>query len=79
MSHFYGTMQGSRGQATRCGTKNSGFEVVAASWEGAIRTVLYVDDQGRDCFRVEQTTWTGAGIYELIAEGVIGEPCASKT
>ena len=73
MSHFYGTMQGSRGQATRCGTKNSGMEVVAAAWGGAIRTMLYVDEQGRDCYRVEQVQWQGAGEYRLIAEGVVGQ------
>lgn len=72
MSHFYGTLQGSRGQATRCGTKNSGMEVVAASWAGGIRTVLYVDDQGRDCYRVEQVAWCGEGNYKLLAEGVVG-------
>lgn len=74
MSHFYGTMKGSRGEATRCGTKNSGMRVTAASWAGAITTELYIDDQGRDCFRVLQRPWHGRGVSEVIAEGVIGEP-----
>lgn len=74
MSHFYGTMQGSRGEATRCGTKTSGLTVTAASWKGAIKTVLFVDDKGRDCFRVEQMPWhNGDGIVETVATGVIGE------
>lgn len=73
MSHFYGTIQGSRGAATRCGTKSSGIEVVAAAWGGAVRTVMFVDEEGRDCYRVEQIRWQGAGTYKLIAEGVVGE------
>ena len=45
MSHFYGTLQGNRGEATRCGTKNSGLVTYAASWSGAIRTHLWYDHQ----------------------------------
>jgi hypothetical protein len=72
MSHFYGTMEGSRGKATRCGTKNSGMTVTAASWRGAVRTTLFVDSKGRDCFRVEEITWKGAGRYRILTEGFIG-------
>lgn len=32
MSHFYGETQGNRGEATRCGHKNSGIRSRAASW-----------------------------------------------
>jgi hypothetical protein len=73
MSHFYGTLQGSRGEATRCGTKNSGMEAIAASWKGAIVTDLFIDSQGRDCYVVRQIPWHGVGINEEIARGVIGE------
>lgn len=73
MSHFYGTMQGSRGQATRCGTKVSGIEVVAAGWGGAIRTTLFVNSEGQDCYLVEQIAWKGAGEYKKLAEGIVGE------
>lgn len=73
MSHFYGTMKGSRGEATRCGTKNSGMSVTAASWNGAIRTLLFVDDDGDDAYRVVQVEWQGRGVYRTIAEGKIGQ------
>ncbi len=73
MSHFYGTMKGSRGESTRCGTKSSGLTTIAASGNGAVEVTLYVDAQGRDCFRVQQRTWKGAGIAEVIAEGVVGK------
>lgn len=75
MSHFYGVVQGQRGDATRCGSKGSGLRAVAASWAGAIKVSLHVDDQGRDCFQVRQVQWqNGAGINEIIAEGVLGQP-----
>ena len=74
MAHFYGTIKGARGEATRCGTKNSRLTTVAASWKGAIRVTLYVDDSGRDCYRVEQVEWKGSGLYRPLAEGVVGSP-----
>lgn len=56
MSHFYGTLQGSRGKATRCGTKNSGMDVTAASWEGAVQVEMY-EQQGMDCVRISVIPW----------------------
>lgn len=74
MSHFYGTLQGNRGKATRQGTKKSGISATAASWKGCINVTLYIDEQGRDCYRISQEPWYGAGIYETIAQGIIGKP-----
>lgn len=73
MSHFYGTMKGTRGMATRCGTKASGMTTVAASWNGAIRTEVFHDAAtGQDRFRILETRWHGAGTDRVIAEGIIG-------
>lgn len=72
MAHFYGTLNGSRGEASRCGDKGSGFVAVAASWAGAIRTELFIDAQGRDSFRVLEVEWEGKGQRRLLAEGVLG-------
>jgi hypothetical protein len=72
MSHFYGTVQGGRGEATRTGHKTTGLTTTAASWSGAIRVRLY-HDNGVDCYIVEQESWRGRGVYEPIAEGVLGE------
>ena len=36
MAHFYGNLKGSRGEATRCGTRNSGIRVSARSWRGSV-------------------------------------------
>ena len=74
MSHFYGTLQGNRGQATRCGSKASGIETVAASWQGCVRVRVWYDaDSGQDRFSVEQDRWHSAGIRQPIQEGIIGE------
>ena len=72
MAQFYGTLQGSRGEATRCGTKTSGMEAVAASWNGAVRVYLKHHEDGRETFYVEQIPWHGQGVRKIIAEGEIG-------
>jgi hypothetical protein len=75
MSHFYGTLQGMRGEATRCGSKDSGIDTVAASWKGAIRVSVYHDDEtGEDRYDIAQSTWQSSGINQSIATGVIGKP-----
>lgn len=71
MSHFYAVVKGNRGEATRCGSKGSGIRTVAASWSGAIETILFEKD-GVDMYRVVQTSWKGSGVYRVIAEGEVG-------
>ena len=71
MSHFYGTLQGSRGEATRCGTKNSGLVTYAAGWSGAVRTHVWHDTQiHRDRYEVWEAPWKGIGTSKLLAKGV---------
>lgn len=74
MSHFYGTLKGQRGEATRTGSKQSGLTTTAASWAGAIEVELYTDEQGRDCYRVVQKPWQGKGVSQPLVGGVLGEP-----
>ena len=73
MSHFYGTLKGTRGEAARCGSKSSGITTTAASWAGAITVRLWQDETGRDCFSVEQIPWRGRGERRSIAFGYVGE------
>lgn len=74
MSHFYGVLKGSRGEATRCGTKVSGLRVTAASWEGAVRTELYERD-GRDYARISLVPWQGLGTVRVLYDGPVdGKP-----
>jgi hypothetical protein len=71
MSHFYGVLNGSKGQATRCGTKNSGMITTCASWSGAVVCTAYVNLNYQDCVKVELTPWRGHGINRLLYDGVI--------
>ena len=79
MSHFYGTLKGIRGEASRCGSKGSGIVTHAASWKGAIRVEVYHDEKtGRDKFRVDETQWHGHGVSRLLAQGDLGDHTADR-
>jgi hypothetical protein len=73
MSHFYGILQGTLGQATRCGTKSSSMDVVAAASEGAVSVTLSVDDQGRAHYYIRLIPWHGHGVSRFIAQGLVGK------
>ena len=64
MSHFYGSVQGNRGQATRGGSKKSGYHATVASWDGALRIRLF-HHNGKDCFE--------------ITRGILGEESEMKS
>jgi hypothetical protein len=49
MAHFYGNIQGNRGEATRMGTKGSGISAHIRGWDIGAKVSCYVDDEGRDC------------------------------
>lgn len=82
MAHFYGVLQGSRGQATRCGTKSSDLDVTAASWQGAVRVHLQHNAvTGEDVATVYLTSWHGAGVARdvtLYHGPVSGAPQAER-
>lgn len=48
MSHFYGYLQGCRGQATRCGSKDSGINAQIQSWDNKVVVYLNSQDNGKD-------------------------------
>ena len=62
MAHWQGFVQGVRGPATRLGSKKSGLDVYAASWQGRISISGYTDEEGVDQIRVSlQQHVNGAG------------------
>ncbi len=76
MSHFYATIDQSARKTTPTaqGHVSTGIGVVAASWAGAVRVTLWYDEEANvDRFRVEHTSWRGAGIVKTIAEGIVGQ------
>jgi len=70
MAHFYGQVRGQRGQASRLGTRNSGMETVAASWQGAVKVFLSEVD-GQDWATVALTPWHGRGTSRVIYSGPV--------
>jgi hypothetical protein len=80
MAHFYGTIKGGRGEASRLGHKASGLQVKAASWQGAVAVYLYVGTDGVDCARVCLTTHNGAGTQRELYNGpVSGAPALTAS
>jgi hypothetical protein len=71
MAHFYGTLKGARGETTRCGTRTSGMDAVAASWQGAVHVDLYEKD-GTDFARVSLRQWHGRGESHPLYHGEVG-------
>jgi hypothetical protein len=73
MAHFYGTLQGHRGEATRTGSKASGITTDTASWEGAVRVeVSHSATLGYDVARVWLIPWHGTGSSRLLYSGPVG-------
>lgn len=67
MAHFYASIEGSRGMATRAGTKNSGMIGHIRGWDIGARVELsHVD--GRDVVRVYRTGGSNGYRSELVAE-----------
>ena len=74
MSHFYGTIQGSRGKATRCGTVKSGMTTQCASWSGAVLCHAWRNERtGTDMVGVSLIPWHGNGVLRTLYCGPIGE------
>lgn len=82
MARFYGTLRGSRGEATRCGTRTSGMTATAASWSGAVVAETYAPcivpenrgsmQPGPDDFaRVGLTAWHGNGRWIAMYDGPV--------
>lgn len=76
MSHFYGIVQGNRGEASRGGSKASGQRTTCASWRGSVRCYAYYNEEWQaDWVRVTLDTWQGRGQYPpvILYHGPIGE------
>jgi len=67
MAHFYGSMRGSRGEATRMGTAKSGLIAHIRGWNTGVEVVLTVDDEGRDCVAVYVTAGSNGRTRVLLS------------
>ncbi len=72
MAHFYGTVQGSRGEASRLGSKANGLNAHIASWQGAVDVRLWHDSKtGRDMANVYLTRHHGSGTEKSLYYGPV--------
>lgn len=70
MAHFRGTLQGSRGEASRLGGKDGGLHTTAASWEGGVSVRLFHKD-GQDWANVQLVKHNGAGTEKILYFGPV--------
>lgn len=70
MAHFYGRLIGNRGEATRCGSKDSGIRVTAESWHSVLMARQF-HRNGRDRLDIDFTTKHGGHLFRATfnAEG----------
>lgn len=65
MAHFYGTLNGNRGEATRLGTKASGIEATVETWgtvcKSSIDHIDHVVTEAHDRLTVQLSTKNGWG------------------
>lgn len=70
MARFRGVVEGSRGEASRCGTPRSGLTTVAQSWTGDIRVSLF-DNNGEDWARIYSTEHGGSTAKRVLYDGPV--------
>lgn len=57
MGHFYGEIQGNRGEATRTGTKNSGMDADVGGWSVGVRvSCRHCEATGKDEIHIYKTS-----------------------
>jgi hypothetical protein len=64
MSHFYASIKGSRGEATRCGTKASGIRGHVRGWKIGAEVSCHVDGLGEDICHVYVTQGSLGGSWD---------------
>jgi hypothetical protein len=76
MAQFFGTLQGQRGEASRLGTKSSGLQTEACSWQGKVVVRMWHDPtDGHDKYDVYLRPHHGAGVSQtLVHDAVVGAP-----
>jgi hypothetical protein len=77
MAHYFGEVQGTRGKATRLGTRSSGLRVTAASWSGAIRVELE-HINGRERFLIVALDWPSGDSRRILGQGWLDEERETK-
>ena len=62
MTHFCGTINGSRSEVSRCGTAKTGMTATVAGWRGAIVVEVYHSEVADgDGVEIKLIPWKGSG------------------
>ncbi len=64
MAHFYASIQGNRGEATRMGSKDSGIDGHVRGWGVGIKSRCFVDHNGVDCCEVWLTSGSNTTFHD---------------
>ena len=79
MAHFYGTVQGGRGQATRLGHKTTGMYVTASTWEQTVTVQLSVHNDVDWCsVSVNRLTLYDGPLADMTDLGKVYAPIAKR-
>jgi hypothetical protein len=73
MSKLYGSLQGCRGEATRCGSKNSGMRASVQSWNGSLISYMDLDDNDKPIITLKTSDGSSCIGFETIFRGSLEE------
>ena len=76
MAHFYASIQGNRGEATRMGTKKSGINGHIRGWISGASVSCFVNSEGLDVVEVRLTN--GSGYEQHVARGLVARTVNGK-
>ena len=69
MSALYGSLQGCRGEATRCGSKDSGIRASVQSWNGSLVSYMDLDENGKPIITLKTSNDSSCTGSETIFRG----------
>lgn len=73
MASLYGSLQGCRGEATRCGSKSSGVRASVQSWTGSLVSYMDLDDNGNPIITLKASEGSSSYGNETIFSGSLEE------
>jgi hypothetical protein len=73
MSKLYGSLQGCRGEATRCGSASSGIRASVQSWNGSLVSYMDLDKNGNPMITLKTSEGSSGYGSEIIFVGSLEE------
>jgi|ETNvirnome_2_130_1030620.scaffolds.fasta_scaffold03350_6 hypothetical protein len=78
MSHFYASIQGNKGEATRCGTKGSGIQSHIRGWDSGVQVGALHGEKG-DRFIICITDGSNGTRSHYVGDVTIEDGCVVFT